>query len=211
MQKHLMVALAATVSMGGIVLGLNDAGRVAAAGAAPQEQDQVMRAEAGPDESPRILTDQAGSPGFGPLGLAGSAGISGNHADGRALYAIPQLPEPPSDTEALLTSVLSNVAPPSIPIQAGWATWYGAEFNGHTTYCGDTYDQAAYTAASNTLPCNTVVIVRNQETGSSVRVRITDRGAFGGKVIMDLSQAAFSALSPTSAGVVAVTVALPGK
>jgi rare lipoprotein A len=93
-------------------------------------------------------------------------------------------------------------------IQSGLATWYGPGFTGGVTYCGEIYDQWAMTAASNTLPCGTVIVVTNQSTGLAVRVRITDRGGFGGSVILDLSRAAFLSIAPSSSGVIPVTVAL---
>jgi rare lipoprotein A len=65
------------------------------------------------------------------------------------------------------------------------------------------------TAASNTLPCGTTVIVTNQNSGLSVRVRITDRGGFGGNVILDLSRGAFLTIAPASAGVIPISVSLP--
>ncbi|HZQ38725.1 MAG TPA: septal ring lytic transglycosylase RlpA family protein, partial [Dehalococcoidia bacterium] len=62
--------------------------------------------------------------------------------------------------------------------------------------------------ASNTLPCGTVIVVTNRSTGLSARVRITDRGGFGGNIILDLSRAAFLTIAPSSSGVISVTVAL---
>lgn len=137
----------------------------------------------------------------------------------------PGAPQPPAATNALpvLTGPGSPQAAPSpsagptptndtvpgVAIQSGLATWYGPGFNGSLTYCGDVYDQWGYTAASNTLPCNTVVIVTDQNTGGSVRVRINDRGGFGGALILDLSRGAFNSLAPDWVGVIPITVSLP--
>jgi len=93
-------------------------------------------------------------------------------------------------------------------IQTGLATWYGPGFNGGVTYCGEIFDQWAMTAASNTLPCGTVVVVTNLNNGRSVRLRINDRGGFGGAVILDLSQGAFIALGGLPAGTIPVSVQL---
>ena len=106
---------------------------------------------------------------------------------------------PASDNEDDLVS-------PGRPIQYGLATWYGPGFVGNLTYCGDVYNEAAYTAASNTLPCGAVVIVTNQANGASVRVRINDRGGFGSAVILDLSRAAFGTIAPNGSGVITVMV-----
>jgi rare lipoprotein A len=89
-------------------------------------------------------------------------------------------------------------------IQTGLATWYGPGFDGNITYCGQVYDSRQYTAASNTLPCGSVVTVSNQVTGASVTVTITDRGAFTHAI--DLSHAAFSAIASPSAGVAPIVV-----
>jgi rare lipoprotein A len=90
--------------------------------------------------------------------------------------------------------------------QSGVATWYGPGFDGRLTACGDIFSSAAYTAASNTLPCGTVVNVTNADSGAAVTVTITDRGAFQYPVIVDLSPAAFNAIGDTYHGVINVTV-----
>jgi LysM repeat protein len=95
-------------------------------------------------------------------------------------------------------------APAGSALQTGIATWYGPGFEGNRTACGQIYDSRQYTAASNTLPCGTVVTVMNQTTGASVTVTITDRGAF--THAMDLSHAAFSAIANPSAGVAPIVV-----
>jgi Lytic transglycolase/LysM domain len=105
----------------------------------------------------------------------------------------------------------ADAAVPGVPIQSGLATWYGPGFVGGVTYCGDIYDQWDYTAASNTLPCGTVVVVTNQTTGGSVKVRVNDRGGFGGSLILDLSRGAFESLAPDWVGVIPVTVSLPAR
>src|SRR3712207_4148023 len=58
--------------------------------------------------------------------------------------------------------------------QSGQATWYGPGFEGRRTACGQTYHPGDYTAASNTLPCGSVVTVTNVESGDAVSVTITD-------------------------------------
>jgi hypothetical protein len=128
-------------------------------------------------------------------------------------FTLPVLSAPASpDAQpgvSLAVPMAADAAVPGRPIQSGLATWYGPGFVGNITYCGDIYDEWAYTAASNTLPCGLVVIVTNRDTGASVRVRITDRGGFGGAVIMDLSRAAFGAIASNSDGVVPITVSQP--
>ena len=129
-----------------------------------------------------------------------------------AAFALPVLSTPgsPDAAPAGVTTVAASVVP-SVAIDSGFATWYGPGFNGALTYCGDVYDESAFTAASNTLPCGTVVIVTNQNTGASVRVRINDRGGFGGNVILDMSRASFAVIAPMDQGVAPVTVYLPAQ
>lgn len=89
-------------------------------------------------------------------------------------------------------------------IQRGLATWYGES---QATASGERFDKHAMTAAHRSLPFNTVVRVTNQHNGRSVVVRINDRGPFGHRNrIIDLSEAAASALHMIDAGVVPVVV-----
>jgi len=92
------------------------------------------------------------------------------------------------------------------PVVQGYATWYGPGFEGNWTYCGDIFHQWGATAASNTLPCGSVVTVTNLENGASITVTITDRGGFGGSTILDLSRGAFAAIADPSEGVIPVWV-----
>ncbi|WP_394829839.1 septal ring lytic transglycosylase RlpA family protein [Pendulispora albinea] len=81
--------------------------------------------------------------------------------------------------------------PGTQPDQVGLASWYGPRFVGKKTASGERYDPRAMTAAHRKLPFGTWVEVRRIDTGSSVRVRITDRGPFdSSKKIIDLSRAA---------------------
>jgi len=80
-------------------------------------------------------------------------------------------------------------SPKVAPDQVGLATWYGQSFAGKKTTNGDRFDPRAMTAAHRSLPFGTWVEVRRPDTGSSVRVRINDRGPFGdSRKVIDLSQ-----------------------
>lgn len=72
----------------------------------------------------------------------------------------------------------------------GIASWYGPDFHTKKTSNGETYNMYAHTAASKTLPMNTVVKVYNKENGKTTIVRINDRGPFVDGRIIDLSNAA---------------------
>lgn len=90
--------------------------------------------------------------------------------------------------------------------ERGLASWYGAEFAGLPTASGETFRPEKISAAHRTLPLGTVVDVRNETNGRTVRVPINDRGPFIAGRILDLSRAAAAALDAVSAGVVPVTL-----
>lgn len=95
--------------------------------------------------------------------------------------------------------------------QSGKASWYGGGFHGRKTASGETYNMNSLTAAHRSLPFGTRVRVTNTRTGSSVVVRINDRGPFIAGRIIDLSRAAASQIGLTSSGVAAVKVDVLGK
>jgi rare lipoprotein A len=84
--------------------------------------------------------------------------------------------------------------------QTGTASWYGGDFQGQRTASGETFDQAALTAAHPTLPIPSLVQVTNLENGREVIVRVNDRGPFVGERLIDMSQGAAQALGFEQAG-----------
>jgi rare lipoprotein A len=90
--------------------------------------------------------------------------------------------------------------------QTGIASWYGPGFHGKATASGAIYDQNDLTAAHQTLPLGTRVIVTNLETGSSAEVTINDRGPFAKGRIIDLSYGAGKALGMIGPGTIPVRV-----
>jgi rare lipoprotein A len=87
------------------------------------------------------------------------------------------------------------------PYQVGIATWYGQAFAGKKTSNGERFDPGAMTAAHRKLPFNTWVEVRRVDTGTSVRVRINDRGPWGSdRRVIDLSLRAAQVLGYVDAG-----------
>ncbi|NUP09913.1 MAG: septal ring lytic transglycosylase RlpA family protein [Polyangiaceae bacterium] len=90
--------------------------------------------------------------------------------------------------------------------EQGLATYYADSLSGNKTASGERYNPKELTAAHRTLPFGTVVQVTRKD-GRSVRVRINDRGPFGGKKrIIDLSKAAAKELDMLKDGVVSVTI-----
>lgn len=85
--------------------------------------------------------------------------------------------------------------------QEGVASWYGSKFHGKRTASGEAFDSNALTAAHPSLPFGTIVRVTSLSTGSSVDVRINDRGPHTRGRIIDLSQAAAAQIGLASQGV----------
>ena len=71
--------------------------------------------------------------------------------------------------------------------QTGNASWYGKQFHNRKTASGEKYDMYKLTAAHKKLPFGTIVRVTNTKTGETVLLRITDRGPYAKKRIIDLS------------------------
>jgi rare lipoprotein A len=72
--------------------------------------------------------------------------------------------------------------------KVGVASWYGDAFHGRMTANGELYDKEHLSAAHPTLPLPSYARVTNVNTGSSVIVRINDRGPFHQGRIIDLSR-----------------------
>jgi len=92
----------------------------------------------------------------------------------------------------------------------GMASWYGPGFNGNRSANGEIFNQNALTAAHRNLPFGTQVRVTNLQNGQSVVVRITDRGPYSGRRIIDLSAAAARAVGMLQAGVAPVSLDILG-
>ena len=94
-----------------------------------------------------------------------------------------------------------QIAPP----ETGVASYYAKRFDGRRTASGQTFRNSELMAAHQSHPFGTLVRVTNLDGGSSVDVRIADRGAFGrgrgvSDTIIDLSQAAATRLDMLTGG-----------
>jgi len=69
----------------------------------------------------------------------------------------------------------------------GMASWYGEQWRGKKTACGQRYDPDRLVAAHPYLPCGTWVRVTNVRTGHSEFARIIDRGPYEDGREMDVS------------------------
>ena len=79
-------------------------------------------------------------------------------------------------------------------MQTGIASWYGPGFHGKATASGSIYDQHDLTAAHQTLPLGTRVMVTNLNNGKAV-----EKGR-----ILDLSYASAQSLGAVGPGTIAV-------
>lgn len=101
------------------------------------------------------------------------------------------------------------------PVRLGWeqsgeASWYGVPYHGRRTASGEIYDMHKLTAAHQTLPMGTHVVVTHRESGRSIEVRINDRGPFKRGRILDLSYAAAQRLGVVGPGVIPVRLVVVG-
>jgi rare lipoprotein A len=91
-------------------------------------------------------------------------------------------------------------------LERGVASWYGPNFHGGNTSSGEPYDMYGMTAAHKTLPLPTYARVTNLRNGSSVIVRINDRGPFVANRLIDLSYTAAAKLDMIRDGTTLVEV-----
>jgi rare lipoprotein A len=90
----------------------------------------------------------------------------------------------------------------AVMAQSGIASVYA--YAGERTASGERAKPSGFTAAHRTLPFGTRVRVTNLRNGSSVVVRINDRGPFIRGRSIDLSASAARAIGMTDAGVARV-------
>jgi len=90
--------------------------------------------------------------------------------------------------------------------EEGTASWYGPDFHGKSTSCGEIYDMNAMTSAHKILPMGTKLRVTNLRNQRSVVVRVNDRGPFVGNRIIDLSYAAAKQLDVVASGTAPVRI-----
>jgi len=94
-------------------------------------------------------------------------------------------------------------------LERGGASWYGPGFHGRRTASGERYNMHAFTAAHRTLPFGTWVRVHSLVNGREVDVRITDRGPFIRRRVIDVSRSAAEALGMLGLGFKEVVLLVP--
>ena len=88
----------------------------------------------------------------------------------------------------------------------GQASYYARKFHGRKTACGELFDMHKLTAAHRTFPCGTLLLVTNLSNDKMVVVRVTDRGPFIKRRIIDLSYAAADTLGFVQQGIAKVKI-----
>lgn len=97
------------------------------------------------------------------------------------------------------------------PPKTGTASYYASKFQGRKTASGELFDNAAMTAAHNTLPMGTFIKVTNLRNAKWVVVRVTDRLHAANRRIVDLTQTAAKKLGYYHWGLCKVKVEVVSK
>lgn len=95
--------------------------------------------------------------------------------------------------------------------RVGYASWYGSAFHGRYTANGEIYDTNALTAAHPTFPLPSYARVTNMDNGSSIIVRVNDRGPYERGRIIDLSSKTADLLNVKGHGTAKVRVQYVGR
>jgi rare lipoprotein A len=142
--------------------------------------------------------------------------LSGACSHKPAAVSVPPPPPPQPGTHAGPNIDAEDKLPPEvfdipsdakpILVETGIASWYGAPYHNRRGSNGEIYNMHAMTAAHRTLPLGSIVRVTNPANGSSVMVRITDRGPFIAGRVIDLSQAAAKQIGLIQKGTAPVRV-----
>ncbi len=93
----------------------------------------------------------------------------------------------------------------------GIASWYGSAFHGRKTANGEVYDLYGLSAAHPTFPLPSYARVTNLDNGSSIIVRVNDRGPYHSNRIIDLSGKTADMLDLKHSGTGKVRVQYVGK
>ncbi len=91
------------------------------------------------------------------------------------------------------------------------ASWYGPEFQGRQTACGERFDMYQLTCAHKELPFGTILSVTNLANGKTVRCVVNDRGPFVSGRDLDLSYAAAREIGVIGSGTRKVRIANLGR
>lgn len=98
-------------------------------------------------------------------------------------------------------------------LTTGNASYYSDALHGRKMSNGERYHRDSMTCAHLKLPFGTMLKVRNLMNDKTVVVKVTDRGPFSKRFVLDLSRAAARQLDILGRGYVPVEISLytPGK
>lgn len=95
--------------------------------------------------------------------------------------------------------------------RSGLASWYGSAFHGRLTANGEVYDSDHLSAAHPTFPLPSYARVTNLDNGTSVIVRVNDRGPYHPGRIIDVSDKTAEMLDMKRIGTAKVNVQYVGR
>lgn len=95
--------------------------------------------------------------------------------------------------------------------KTGTASWYGEAFHSRMTANGEVYDLSQITGAHPTMPLPSYARVTNLDNGSSIIVRVNDRGPYHEGRLIDLSKRAADMLGYSKIGTARVKVDYVGR
>ena len=110
-----------------------------------------------------------------------------------------------------LTSILIGQSAQALNHTSGKATIYSDAYCGKKTATGERFKQPGMSAASNTLPLGSKVLLKNKKTGKKVVVKVNDRMSKHASAAVDLSKGAAQKLGIKGSGQVDATVISSGK
>ncbi len=88
----------------------------------------------------------------------------------------------------------------------GKASYYHNRLHGHRTSDGGKYHKDSLTCAHRTYPLGTYLQVRNPQNGKTVIVKVTDRGPYSRRLIIDLSYRAANEIGIIQSGYAMVEI-----
>lgn len=115
--------------------------------------------------------------------------------------ATPPASTPPPAASTKADSTTKSDEPANGEVFRGEASYYGKELAGRPTASGEIFDPDLLTCAHRTLPFQTRLRVRYPKKGTSVDVRVNDRGPHKPQRIIDLSRQAADDLGLTADGI----------
>jgi rare lipoprotein A len=104
--------------------------------------------------------------------------------------------------------LLTTVSVCSSAQETGKATYYGKRMHGRNTASGIRYHNDSLTCAHRTYPFGTLLKVKNLNNDKEVIVKVTDRGPFGRRFVIDLSYCAAKEIDLLGVGIAPVEVTI---